>query len=375
MHCVQVNFFLDRQARAPRRLLEEWYSLPQVADAVASSGTRVSVVQASQHRERFRHGEADYCFLPPAPGGLLAQGKEFAGLLESLRPDVFHVHGLAFSSDMQALRAAAPDVPMLLQDHADRVPRFWRRGRMKRGLAIADAVSFCAAEQARPFREADLIPAAMPVYEIPESTSQFRCLDRHEARAVSGITGDPCVLWVGHLDGNKDPLTVLDAVALAAAKLPGLRLWCVFGEAPLRAEVERRLLQDPALGQRVALLGRVPHARIESLMCAADLFVLGSHREGSGYSLIEALSCGLPPAVTDIPSFRALTGDGAVGRLWPTGDARACAGALVDLASQPRAAARAAVRAHFDAHLSAESVGRRFTAAYAAIAARRRRAA
>lgn len=375
MHCVQINFFLDRQARAPRQLLEEWYSLPQIADAVASSGTRVSVVQASQQRERFRHGGADYCFLPPAPGGRLAQGKEFAALLETLRPDVFHVHGLAFSEDMQALRAAAPGVPMLLQDHADRVPRFWRRARMKRGLAVADAVCFCAQEQAKPFHEAGLIPPGMPVYEIPESTSHFRCLDRHEARAASGITGNPCVLWVGHLDGNKDPLTVLEGVALAAAKLPGLRLWCVFGQAPLRAEVERRLLQDPALGRRVTLLGRVPHARIESLMCAADLFVLGSHREGSGYSLIEALSCGLPPAVTDIPSFRALTGDGAVGRLWKTGDAQGCADALVELASQTDAVARAAVRTHFDAQLSSASVGRRLKDAYAAIAARRVRAA
>ena len=52
-------------------------------------------------------------------------------------------------------------------------------------------------------------------------------------------------------------------------------------------------------------------------MRAADLFVLGSHREGSGYSLIEALACGLPPIVTDIPSFRSLTGAGVVGALWP----------------------------------------------------------
>ena len=45
-------------------------------------------------------------------------------------------------------------------------------------------------------------------------------------------------------------------------------------------------------------------------MQAADLFVLGSHREGSGYSLIEALACGLPPVVTDIHAFRTLTGCG-----------------------------------------------------------------
>ena len=42
-------------------------------------------------------------------------------------------------------------------------------------------------------------------------------------------------------------------------------------------------------------------ARVEELMRAADIFTLGSHREGSGYALTEALACGLPPVVTDIP--------------------------------------------------------------------------
>jgi glycosyltransferase involved in cell wall biosynthesis len=99
-------------------------------------------------------------------------------------------------------------------------------------------------------------------------------------------------------------------------------------------------------------------------MRASDLFVLGSHREGSGYSLIEALACGLPPVVTDIASFRTLTGGGKVGWLWPCGDARGLATALVSIAAQPRMQARTAVRAHFDAELSFEAVGRKLAAAY-----------
>jgi glycosyltransferase involved in cell wall biosynthesis len=108
----------------------------------------------------------------------------------------------------------------------------------------------------------------------------------------------------------------------------------------------------------------VPHERIEQLMRAADLFVLGSHREGSGYSLIEALACGLPPVVTDIPSFRALTGGGAVGRLWPCGDAAALAEALQSLAGRTDPGMRAAVRAHFDRELSLEALGSKLANMY-----------
>jgi glycosyltransferase involved in cell wall biosynthesis len=109
----------------------------------------------------------------------------------------------------------------------------------------------------------------------------------------------------------------------------------------------------------------VSHETIEQLMRAADLFVLGSHHEGSGYSLIEALACGLPPIVTDIPSFRSLTGNGAVGTLWRCGDSRALCDALIS--ARIDFDARAAVRAHFDRELSMHSLGRKLAAMYVAV--------
>jgi len=172
------------------------------------------------------------------------------------------------------------------------------------------------------------------------------------------------VLWVGHLDGNKDPLTVLAGISEALRSLPELELWCCFGTAPLLAEVERRVNADERLRQRVHLLGRVAHERIESCMRAADLFVLGSHREGSGYSVIEALACGLPPVVTDIPSFRSLTGNGSLGALWPCEKPGALAAALLEMAHRPREPERTRTRAHFERELSFAAVGRKLNAAY-----------
>ncbi len=186
------------------------------------------------------------------------------------------------------------------------------------------------------------------MYEIPESTSRFTPGSREVARRALGLSGDPLLLWVGHLNENKDPLTVLAGVSEAARELPDLELWCCFGTAPLLRHVQRRVQADPALRGRVHLLGRVPHERVEQLMRAADAFVLGSHREGSGYSLIEALACGLPPVVTNIPSFRALTGAGAVGMLWEPGNPRSLCAALLALRARADAGPRMGVRAHFD---------------------------
>ena len=78
---------------------------------------------------------------------------------------------------------------------------------------------------------------------------------------------------------------------------------------------------SPALARRVRLVGYVPQEKLPAYYSAADIFVLGSHHEGSGYALIEACACGAVPVVTRIPPFRAITGDGARGALWPPGDA------------------------------------------------------
>jgi glycosyltransferase involved in cell wall biosynthesis len=363
LHVVQISFFRDPEERLPAQLLQAWPSLVDVAEAACAGGTRVTVVQASSHSERLERGGVRYHFLPFGEAEQGAAGNEGLGeLLAHLVPDALHVHGLGFARDVLSLASLAPGVPIILQDHADRPPRFWRRGPWRRQLSLAAGVAFCAKAQARPFADAGLLSTHTPLYEMPESTSRFVPGDARQARRLTGLAGKPGVLWVGHLNANKDPLTVLDGVSAAARELPELQLWCCVGAAPLLGDVQRRIAEDSRLRDRVRLLGRVPHGTIEHLMRAADLFVLGSHQEGSGYSLIEALACGLPPIVTDIRSFRSLTGGGAVGTLWRCGDPLALSEALISARFDFEA--RAAVRAHFDRELSMQSLGRKLAAMY-----------
>jgi glycosyltransferase involved in cell wall biosynthesis len=365
LHVVQVSFFCDPAARAAEDLLRAWPSLVDVAEAAYSAGVRVSVVQASPHREHVERNGVHYYFLPfgaSSPKGV--KSGALAALLRELAPDVLHVHGLGFLSDVVSLAATAPGIPVVLQDHASRAPRFWRRATWRRALESVAGIAFCAIQQAQPFVTAGLVNPRTKLYAIPESTSRFTPGDQREARRVCQVSGDPAVLWVGHLNANKDPMTVLDGISDAARVLPRLQLYCCFGDAPLLRAVEARIFSDPLLRERVHLLGRVPHETVEQLMRAADVFVLGSHREGSGYSLIEALACGLPPVVTDIPSFRALTGAGAVGRLWSCNDARALAAALPSIAWRSGSAMRATVRGHFERELSFAAVGRKLAAMY-----------
>lgn len=368
---VQIGFFVDPQRRTPPQILQEWRSLVVGAEMAAAQGHRVTVIQACYQAASLSQNDVQYRFIAPENGHIsMATGRLFQQTVPELEPDIIHVHGLGFARDVALLAKAAPGIPILLQDHADRVPRIWRQREFRLGMAAVAGIAFCALPQAEPFRRARLIPAHVKLFEISESTSAFSPGSQEAAREASGIRGDPAVLWVGHFDSNKDPLTVLDGVSQAAHALPDLQMWCCFGDAPLRSRVEKRIAGDPQLAGRVHLLGKVPHERVEQLMRATDVFVLGSHREGSGYALIEALACGLPPVVTDIPSFRMLTRGGSIGALWACGASQDLCTALVDVSRRERHAERRAARAQFERDLSFDAVGRKLHEAYSLLVRR-----
>jgi glycosyltransferase involved in cell wall biosynthesis len=371
---AQLNFLPAPAGLAPAAVLEQWHSLADIAEAAASAGTRVSVIQAAAREELITRNGIDYHFVDIR--GLATatnRGRRFASLLSAIEADVLHGHSLAFAEEAFAVAQCLPCLPIILQDHADRAPRWWRRSQWRRWYAVLAGVAFTAPELARPFARAGLFAPHTRRFAIPESSSRFSVGSRADARTRTGLRGDPCVLWVGHLSSGKDPLSVLDGVSLAAQRLPGLQLWCAFGSAPLLGEVRARIARDAQLAGRVHLLGRVAHAQVEVLMRAADLFVSGSHAESCGYAVLEALACGVTPVLTDIPSFRVLIGGSSIGHLWACGDPTQLADALVAaVASRPSSAQ---VRAHFDAALSFDAVGRQWADAYAQVHDNRRRRA
>jgi len=366
---AMVNCLLDGHNRDLPELLQAWATLPLVAEAAASAGADVTVLQSGRKSGQHEANGVRYEFVRErrwprgASAGLMPW--RLTASLRRLNPDVVHFNGLDFPLHLRA--ACHAGAPVLVQDHAS-TPRSRSRALRRWSLASATACAFTAEEQAAPFRAAAQLPARLRIVAVPESSSRFRPGDQQMARARTGVFGDPAVLSVGRLNAGKDPLTVLRAVRLALQRLPGLQLWCAFGEADLLEAVEQMLREDPRLSQRVHLLGCVPHARVEALCRACDLFVSASRHEGSGYALLEALACGLTPVVSDIPPFRALTGNGEVGALVPVADAGAFAGAVVAQASKDRAVARNAVLDHFERELSPGALGRRLVAVYETVA-------
>ena len=71
----------------------------------------------------------------------------------------------------------------------------------------------------------------------------------------------------------------------------------------------------------------------ERYMAAADVFVLPSHREGFGSTVIEAAACGLPTVASRIYGLTDAVVDGGTGLLHECGDVQGLAAALAILSA------------------------------------------
>lgn len=112
---------------------------------------------------------------------------------------------------------------------------------------------------------------------------------------------------------------LINAFALAARQDHDLRLLLLgqgSQEKRLRATVKKLDLQ-----QKVHFYGTANLEQLPELYHSADFYLSASHSDGSSVSLMEALACGLPVIVSDIPGNQEWVTEGEQGWLFKDGEA------------------------------------------------------
>lgn len=128
-----------------------------------------------------------------------------------------------------------------------------------------------------------------------------------------------------------EPIYGVDVLARgfvqAARQRPELRL-LMLGNGS-QAGLLREIFGGGGVLDRVEFPGQVGQAGLPAFYRAADLYASASHSDGSSVSLMEAMACGLPAAVSDIPGNREWIEPGVTGWWFPDGDPDALGDALV----------------------------------------------
>jgi glycosyltransferase involved in cell wall biosynthesis len=308
----------------PAEVVASWGTVTAAATALLGTGEVLPTVHC-RHRTAdtaFTHDGVDYRFH--------SSDAALVRALQAAQPDVVHVHGLGWSRLLLRLRRV--DAPIVLQHHGE--PPFTGRTRLAHRVVRRHVAAylFTGADhgQAQPWIDAGVIRRAARLCEVLEAAALWT----PSAEPPVALEGDPAVLWVGRLIIGKDPLTALEAVALAADQVPDLQLHLLATDRAMERAVRARTAADPRLAGRVHVHDQVAASEMERWYRGAAVYLSTSHREGSGYSLIEALTCGCAPVVSAIPPHLAIldAADSAVLGTFPPGDPPAAAAALVQVA-------------------------------------------
>lgn len=278
------------------------------------------------------------------PGALIRQ-------LRDIAPDVVHTHSGVWYKVSLAARLAG--VPRLVHtDHGRASPDPWQArmidriaaGRTDAVVAVSEAL---ATQMAR-----TVVGDASRLHVVTNGVDceQYRPRpDDGVARAELAIGPDVPVLGsVGRLEQIKGYDVMLEAYARLRSEWRegAAPVLVLVGDGRERARLEE-LARSSGVADGIRFLGW--RDDIFSLHRAFDLFTMSSRSEGTSVSLLEAMSAGLCPVVTDVGGNAATLGPSLAHRLVPSESPGALAAAWREaLGDRERRAA--------DAHLARSRV-------------------
>ena len=117
------------------------------------------------------------------------------------------------------------------------------------------------------------------------------------------------IIFVGRLTERKRPDRFINVVAQVASTLPQVRA-AIVGDGPDTDELQRQV-RDLGLDSQVEFLGL--RSDVLKLQQTSRIFALTSRWEGVSIAMLEAMSCGTIPVVSDVGDLRDVVNSGENG--------------------------------------------------------------
>ncbi len=266
------------------------------------------------------------------PGFVLGQWLAVRRARRRWQPALVHAHWLLPQGIVAS--AAAGDVPFVVTSHgadlfALRSSWFARLRRfVVRRAAMVTVVSH--AMQAKLAREAPSV--SVRVLPMGVDTQRTFTPDPQMTRS------DHRLLFVGRLVEKKGVRHLIEAMPTVLARRPSIEL-VIAGAGPELAAL-KQLVDRLGVATQVRFVGAMTQAELAPLYRQATLFVApfieaeSGDQEGLGLVVAEAMACGCPVLVGDVPAVRDLVNDETGVRV-PGKDSAALADAIEQLLADP----------------------------------------
>lgn len=232
------------------------------------------------------------------PSFLIGQLLWILWLLRQMKPNVIHAHWLIPQGIIASLISFIDtDTPILITSHGTDLLGLKSKFLIKlKRIAVsrASAITVVSSALKQEFRE--------QIGNFPDVSVAPMGVDLTDRFYPNSLVerNDSDILFVGRLVKGKGVGYLIEAMPLVLRRFPNARL-IVVGDGPERDTLERLAL-DLGITSKISFVGACSQSELPRYYRSAGMMVAPFLREGLGLVCVEALGCGCPVIVSDIPA-------------------------------------------------------------------------
>ncbi|MFC2017366.1 glycosyltransferase [Chloroflexota bacterium] len=265
------------------------------------------------------------------PSGILAL-LQIRKLLKKIGPDILDAHYISLYGYFGTISSFHPLILTAWGSDILTVPKrnFVHRFFVKQALKRADGIICVSTALKREIIDLGGSPDKIKIIFIGIDTEEFS--PKHKSKITRqrlGIFDSPLVISIRSLSSNYDVETLVRAIPLVLEEAPQAK-FIIAGEGEQRAYL-RDLTQSLGVSDNTKFVGWISHNELPDYLASSDVYVSTSLSDGTSQSLLEAMSCGLAPVITNIPANQLWIKDGENGFLVPTKDYKTLAAKITYL--------------------------------------------
>jgi glycosyltransferase involved in cell wall biosynthesis len=284
--------------------------------------------------------------------------------IQKINPEVVVVHGFTQSWDViQLALQLGGSSKIFAVHHAEKPVMPLKSWLQKIADKFISGYFFTSCETARSFVKTRQIASLAKIHEVMIGASVFSEMSRSLAKSLTGVNGALSYLWVGGLNSNKDPLTLIRAFVNLCKDRSDSKLYMIYNDEESLTEV-LNVISETNSEQSIVMVGKVSHDTLGAWYSSCDFIISTSYYEGSGIAVCEGMSCGCIPILTNISSFKMMTGDGKIGILFQPGKIEDLENALHKSTTFDIETERKRVIEHYQKTLSADAVAEQMIRAF-----------
>jgi len=254
-------------------------------------------------------------------------------LLKSIKPDILHSHFAADDGWLGAMSGFHPFVLTVWGSDIYLLPKEskYMEQRVKFALKTADLITSDSEDLMKATIALGASSDSNHIVQWGVNFQQFNPqVDGANIRKKLDLKDSPVVLSARHFNRLYNIDTIIRTIPIVLREIPGakfiLKNYCGNEEKKMIG-----LVGQLGVEKAVRFIGKVDYEEVAGYYRASDIFISVPSSDSTSISMLEAMACGVPVIVSDLPAMREWIKDGENGYVVPPRDIASLANAIIRL--------------------------------------------